>query len=254
MTLGHPTVANRSFQLFESSDLRLWEPLGPAVQGDATWREMTVPLLHPRRFFQAAELSRRDFHAASWTTGFPGTTLPAGLNLLSSSSWTQAPGLLTLTTTAAQVSGMVARPGGYALVPGDWRNSTLTVESRTLRPSTTAARDVVLIFGYVDETHFYYAHVSSSSNGTTLTHITKVDGSTATPIQSPAVPPARLTSNWQTLRVTHAATGQIAVFADNVATPFMTANDSSFPVGRAGFGSQDDPAEFRRVTVTGEQP
>lgn len=254
LTLGHPTVPNRAFQLFESDDLHFWAPLGPAVQGDASWREMTVPLLHQRRFFQAAELSRRDFHAATWTTDFPGTTLPAGITLLSSSIWTKTAGLLTLSTTAAQVSGMVVRPGGYALVPGDWRNSTLTVESRTLRPSGSSGRDIVLIFGYVDETHFYYAHVSSTANGTTHTHITKVDGSTATPIQSPAVPPAKLTSNWQTLRVTHAATGQIAVFADNLVTPFMTANDTAFPVGRAGFGSQDDPAEFRRVTVTGEQP
>ena len=34
----------------------------------------------------------------------------------------------------------------------------------------------------------------------------------------------------------------------------MTANDTAYPVGRAGFGSFDDPAEFRRVTVSGEQP
>jgi hypothetical protein len=137
LTLGHPTVPNRSFQLFESADLQSWQPLGPAVQGDATWREMTVPLVQPRRFFQAAEFSRRDFHTATWTTDFPGTTLPAGLTLLSSSAWTKTAGLLTLNTTAAQVSGMVVRPGGYALVPGDWRNSTLTVESRTLRSSTS---------------------------------------------------------------------------------------------------------------------
>jgi hypothetical protein len=254
LTLGHPTVANRSFQFFESADLRLWEPLGPAVQGDATWRQMTVPIAHPRRFFQAAEHSRRDFHDATWTTDFPGTTLPAGLSLLSSSTWTKTTGLLTLNTTAAQVTGMVARPGGYALVPGDWRNTTLTVEARTLRSSATANRDICLIFGYIDETHFYYAHVSSASDGTAHTVIMKVDGAVRTTIHSPATPPAKLTSNWHNLRVTHSATGQIAVFADNLATPFMTANDTAYPVGRAGFGSFDDPAEFRRVTVTGEQP
>lgn len=96
--------------------------------------------------------------------------------------------------------------------------------------------------------------MSSTANGTTHTHITKVDGATATPIQAPAVPPAKLTSEWQTLRVTHAATGAIAVYADDLATPFMTAADSAFPVGRLGFGAQDDPAEFRKVTVTGEKP
>lgn len=253
LTLRHPTVANRAFQLFESGDLLGWQPLGPPVEGDANWREMTVPLVHPRRFFQAAELSRRDFHADSWTTDFAGTALPAGMDLLSSSTWSRTNGLLTLSANSTQVSGMVARPGGYALVPGDWRNSTLTVEARTLMTSSTTTRDVVLIFGYVDETRFYYAHVSSSSNGTTQTHITRVKGTTATPIQSPSVPPAKLTSNWHTLRVTHSANGAIAVFADNLSTPFMTANDTTFPVGRAGFGSYDDRAEFRRVTVAGER-
>jgi hypothetical protein len=254
LTLRHPTGLNRAFQLFESGDLHDWQPLGPPVEGDAAWREMTVPLVHSRRFFQAAELSRRDFHADSWTTDFPGTTLPAGLSLLSSSTWTKTAGLLTLNTTAAQVSGMVARPGGYALIPGDWRNTTLTVEARTLRSDSTTNRDICLIFGYVDETHFYYAHVSSASDGTAHTVIMKVDGSVRTTLHAPATPPAKLTSSWHTLRVTHSATGQIAVFADNLVTPFMTANDTAFPVGRAGFGSYDDPAEFRRVTVTGERP
>ena len=150
--------------------------------------------------------------------------------------------------------GHQGRPGGYALVPGDWRNTTLTVEARTLRSSATANRDICLIFGYIDETHFYYAHVSSASDGTAHTVIMKVDGAVRTTIHSPATPPAKLTSNWHNLRVTHSATGQIAVFADNLASPFMTANDTAYPVGRAGFGSFDDPAEFRRVTVSGEQP
>lgn len=254
LTLGHPTIHNRAFQLFESADLRLWEPLGPPAEGDELWREMTTPLVHSRRFYQAARLSRREFHPATWATDFAGTALPAGLHLLPSSSWSRTDHRLTLNSTASQVSGMVARPGGYALLPGDWRNSTLTVEARTLRSSSTSGRDVVLIFGYLDETRFYYAHVSSSANGSTQAHITRVDGTTATPIQSPAVPPAKLTSNWHTLRVTHAASGAIAVFADNLATPFMTAHDTTFPVGRAGFGSYDDPTEFRHVTITGERP
>lgn len=254
IVLSHATGHNRAFQLFESSDLRSWQPLGPAVEGDTTWRQMTVPMVHDRRFFQAAELSRRDFHPATWSTDFSGESLPTGMVLLGSSTWTPTDGLLTLNSTGAQVAGMVARPCGYALVPGDWRNSTLTVESHTLRSSGTSQRDIVLIFGYVDETHFYYAHIASTSNGTTHTMISKVNGTTTTPIQLQATPPVKLTSNWQTLRVTHAATGAIAVFADNLTTPFMTANDTTFPVGRVGFGSYDDPAEFRAVTVSGEQP
>ncbi len=254
LTLSYPTRHNRAFQLFESSDLRSWQPRGPVMEGDSSWAQLTVPIDQQRSFFQGAELSRRDFHPATWSSDFSGEWLPNGLFLLGSANWTHTDGLLTLNSTGAQVSGMVARPCGYVLVPGDWRNTTLTVEARTLRSSSIPQRDIVLVFGYVDETHFYYAHVASTSNGTTQNVIVKVNGVTATPLQSPASPPVKLASNWQTLRVTHSATGAIAVHVDNLATPFMTANDTTFPVGKAGFGSYDDPAEFRSVTVAGESP
>ncbi len=254
VTLVYPTTHNRAFQLFESGDLSSWQPLGPIVEGDTSWQQLTVPIEHKQRFFQAAELSRRDFHPATWSTNFGGEDLPSGLVLSGGSTWAHSDRLLTLSSAGSQISGMVARPCGYVLIPGDWRNLTLTVEGHTLRPSSTTQRDIVLIFGYVDETHFYYAHIAGTANGTTQNVIMKVDGSTATPIQTPTSPPVKLTSNWQTFRVTHAATGAIAVYADNMTTPFMSATDTAFPVGRAGFGSYDDPAEFRSVSATGESP
>ncbi|WP_265594050.1 PQQ-dependent sugar dehydrogenase [Haloferula sp. BvORR071] len=254
VTLSYATRDNRAFQLFESSDLKGWQPLGAAVEGDSSWQQMTLPIDRVQRFFQAAELSRRGFHAASWSSDFSGEALPAGLVLSASSTWAHSDGLLTLSAAGSQVSGMVARPCGYALIPGDWRNVTFNLEGHTLRSPSTTQRDIVMIFGYVDETHFYYAHIAGTSNSTTQNVIVKVDGTTATPIQSPASPPVKLTSNWQTYRVTHSATGAIAVYADNMSTPFMTANDTTFPVGRLGFGSYDDTAEFRMAAVSGEQP
>ena len=145
--------------------------------------------------------------------------------------------------------GMIARPGGYALVPGDWRNLTITVEAKTR--TTGSTRDVCLIFGYVDETHFYYALVNGGSSGS---KIVKVNGSTITNIQAPATVAGKLTTAWQTLRATHSATGDIAIYCDDMAAPVMTATDTAFPVGRSGFGSYDDPTAFRSVIVSGEQP
>lgn len=254
VTLSYPTWHNRAFQLFESSDLASWQPLGPIAEGDSSWGHLTVPIQPQKRFFRAGALSRRDFHPATWSTDFSGEELPNGLFLLGSASWAHSDGLLTLSATGSQVAGMAARPCGYALIPGDWRNTTLTVQSRTLRSSGTTQRDIVLIFGYVDETHFYYAHIAGTSNGTTQNVIMKVNGTTTTPVQTPTTPPVKLTSNWQTLRVTHAATGAIAVYADNMSSPFMTAVDTAYPLGRAGFGSYDDPAEFRSVIISGESP
>ena len=249
VTLSHPTVHNRAFQFFESDNLRSWQPIGPPAEGDASWRELTVPIAYPRRFFQAAELSRRDFHPAEWSTDFAGSDLPRGLSLLSSATWVHTDGQLALSAAAAQVAGMIARPGGYALVPGDWRNLTITVEAKTR--TTGSTRDVCLIFGYVDETHFYYALVNGGSSGS---KIVKVNGSTITNIQAPATVAGKLTTAWQTLRATHSATGDIAVYCDDMAAPVMTATDTAFPVGRSGFGSYDDPTAFRSVIVSGEQP
>ena len=167
---------------------------------------------------------------------------------------------VTLALTSAQphpvVPGMIARPGSYALAPGDWRNSDIRLAARTLRTAATANRDVVIVFGYIDSTRYYYAHFSAVSDGTAHTVIMKVTGANSrSVIQTPlTVSPAPFTSLAATdFRVTHSAAGEIAIFAGNLETPFMTASDATFPAGRVGFGSFDDPAEFLEFSVTGEQ-
>ncbi len=269
ITLSFPTTPNRAFQTFESADLQDWTPLFEALEGDASIWEIDRVITPPRRFFRTVEHSRRSFHAAAWSTDFPDSTLPRGMELVranSSVTWTLAPGQLALANSASSsVAGMVGRPGGYVLAPGDWRNVTLTVEGRSLAAESTINRDICLVFGHVDDTRFYYAHLSRNSDGTFHTVIMKVNGnlpahrgtihvpiatgSTAGPLVSSTTNPI-----WHTLRITHSATGEIAAYVDNMSTPVLTAHDTTFPVGRVGFGTFDDPAQFRSVTVSGEQP
>jgi hypothetical protein len=268
ITLHLPTTPNRAFQLMESSDLVTWSPFKDAVEGKGDVRQVVVPIDSPKRFFKAVEHSRRNFRDSTWSTSFPTSTLPAGMDTIranSSASWTLVPGLLTLAnTTGSSVAGMVGRPGGYTLAPGDWRNVTLTVEGRSLAADGTANRDLCLIFGYVDETHFYYAHLSRSADNSTHTVIMRVNGNLAanrstihTPIAtgSSAGPLVSSVSNpvWHTIRVTHSASGQIHAYVDNMDLPVLSANDSTFPVGRVGFGTFDDPAVFRSVHITGQR-
>jgi len=248
------TPPNRRIDLLRSEDLVTWQPLGEPFDGDGWPVAISMMREGQRGFFRAAARSRRVFAEDEWTLALPGGPLPDELEILPSSTWTHDPGLLTLTATGEQIDGMVSRPAGYALAPGDWRNATLTVEARTLQPASVINRDVVLIFGYVDETHFYYAHLSSNSDGTFHTVIMLVDGDTRTTIHNPLiVDPAPLGSDWHMLRVTHCATGEISVFVDDMENPVMTANDLRYPVGRMGFGSFDDPAEFRGADITGER-
>ena len=67
------------------------------------------------------------------------------------------------------------------------------------------------------------------------------------------VSPAPLGSDWHVLRLSHRATGEIGIFVDDMETPVMTANDTRYPVGRMGFGTFDDPAEFRSAEIVGER-
>jgi hypothetical protein len=148
----------------------------------------------------------------------------------------------------------VRRPTAFLLLPDlVWTDVTLTVEGRTLEDDAVIKRDIVLLFGYQDDTHFYYAHLSSLSDGEFHNVIMKVDGDQRGVIQNEALPPARLTDAWHQLRVSHEADGSIAVFLDDFETPLITANDDSYPAGAVGFGSFDDRAEFRSVTVSGER-
>ena len=251
-SITSPTRPNRALQFLTSEDLSNWSPTGDFVEGDGSDYTFEQPLDCPRRFFQAFEPSPLQFFDTAWSTGFPGPGLPRGLQLSPGSTWTPGVNILTLNTNTAQVPGMVRRPGAYALAPGEWRNLDLTVETRTLEPDTLPQRDVCLIFGYRDETHFYYVHLSSLSDGTFLNVILKVSGSTRSVIQTPAMPLPSITSAWHEIRLTHAANGVIAVYLDDDPTPRMLANDTDYPSGRVGFGSFDDSAEFRLFDISGQ--
>jgi hypothetical protein len=258
----YPTETNRLVQAFSSDDLSAWEPIALPVEGTGSWQEITGPLSSPRRFYQALSHSRRTFHPAIWSNTFADGTIPHGMSLFSppTSSWAATPGKLTLSLLSEQASpvvpGMVPRPGSYALAPGNWRNVDIQVTGKTLRNAATPGRDVIVIFGYVDETHYYYAHFSAISDGMVHTRIMKVNGpASRSAISVPAiVSPAPFQSlEAIQFRVTHGADGQIAAYCNNLTTPIMTAVDTTYPAGRVGFGSYDDPAEFTSITVTGDQ-
>lgn len=262
LQLSYPTVPNRFFQLLHSADLATWESYAPAAEGDGNVWEAEHPITPPRRFFRTIRHSPRTWHTGAWSTTFADGKVPAGVTLIrpTTSTWTPAAGKLTLALTAEQaypvIAGMAPRPGAYALIPGTWRNVDIRMSARTLRTAATANRDVLIPFGYVDETHFYYAHFSATSDGTAHTVIMKVNGAnTRTVINTPlTVSPAPFTTLASTnFRVTHAATGGIAIYCGDLETPIMTATDTSFPVGRTGFGTFDDPAEFTAFSVSGER-
>lgn len=155
-------------------------------------------------------------------------------------------------TAAGTQPGGVRRPTGYLLMPAiDWSDTTIDLRARTLEPASVVNRDVVVIFGYVDATHFYYTHLSSHSDDRFHTIIMKVNGTERETIDLESAPPAPLTEAWHDIRVIHRADGSIRVYVDDMAAPVMTAQDTTFPVGAVGFGCFDDRALFDDVRISG---
>ncbi|RKX34092.1 MAG: hypothetical protein DRP71_08175 [Verrucomicrobia bacterium] len=147
----------------------------------------------------------------------------------------------------------VRRPTAYLFLQGHvWQNVTFTLRAMTLEPDTVTKRDVVLIFGYVDDVHYYYAHISALTDDTFHNIIMKVDGDQRSTIHREILPEARLTGGWHTIRVQHQRRGEIKVYVDDLDNPLMTADDTDYPVGSVAFGSFDDRALFDDVLVSGE--
>jgi len=162
-------------------------------------------------------------------------------------------------TTAPPLRPGVRRPAETLLVRDHvWRDVTIDLRARSLRPSTLVGRDVVVIFGYVDDLHFYYTHLSNDSNGSTHNVIMKVNGDDPDPakqrvtIHAEKKPEPRLSDGWHPIRVEHRADGAIRVFMDDMDKPLMTAQDTTYPAGLVGIASFDDTAEFDDVKIVGE--
>jgi hypothetical protein len=153
---------------------------------------------------------------------------------------------------AGSQPGGVRRPTGYLLLPQfDWSDVSISMRARTLEPAEVINRDFVVIFGYVDPTHFYYTHLSSNSDDKNHNIIKKVSGDTRSNIHQQVLPEARVTDDWHDVRVTHDRSGAIAVYVDDMDVPLMTAQDSDYAAGAIGIGSFDDRALFDDLVVSG---
>jgi len=114
-----------------------------------------------------------------------------------------------------------------------------------------AHRDMCLIFGFQDPSHFYYVHLALRAddranqvfvvNGEPRKKIT-VEGSAGTPWKS----------GWHKVRlVRRTADGQIDVYFDDLQNPIMTARDRTFVEGRMGLGTFDDEGNWDQVRLRG---
>ncbi len=170
-----------------------------------------------------------------------------------SGAWAVRDGVLAL-VTAGRPGGPLRRPSAVAVVNGpDLTDATLEVELRSTAalPPTTPRRDALLIVGYQSPSRFYYVHISAVRDDV-HNGIFVVNDADRRRIDSRSEVAPLVDQAWHRARVERTtADGRIEVFVDDRDEPIMVASDSTLTWGRAGVGSFDDTAEFRRVHVHG---
>lgn len=113
-------------------------------------------------------------------------------------------------------------------------------------------RDMVVVFGYQDPSHFYYAHIATKADEVAHSiHI--VNGKPRVAIAKERTDGVDWGTGFHDVRVVRsAATGSIEVYFDNMDKPIMTAVDKTFGAGSVGFGSFDDTGNIDDVIVWGK--
>lgn len=146
-------------------------------------------------------------------------------------------------------------PFNFALLKDTpFADVSITAKVRT----TTKAyghRDIVVVFGYQDPAHFYYAHFGEKADDH-AGQVFIVNDAPRTKIstkETPGIPWKEDT--WHTVRVTRtAADGMIRVYFDDMKESVLEAKDTTFGAGLIGLGSFDDTARFDDVVVQGVIP
>ena len=146
----------------------------------------------------------------------------------------------------------VRSPLNIALVQGvDVGDFVLDLQVR----STTrdyGHRDVCLVFGHQDPSHFYYVHLGKEADEHAHS-IFLVNDKPRVSIAETRTKGTPWSNGWHHLRVIRkTADGLIQVYFDDMATPVMTAHDKSFKHGGIGVGTFDDTGQFDSLQVWGD--
>lgn len=159
--------------------------------------------------------------------------------------------ILELSASGEPPAEPVRRAANVLLLPSPAVESfSLEFDAKTPLPDHKGA-DVIVVFGYQDPHHYYYAHISNDSDDRFHHIIMKVDGSqrTRTLVDNEQAPLPVLNGKWQKIRLTRASNGRIEIFVDDMPEPTLTTDDSEWLKGRVGIGTFNDPAQFDCVVL-----
>jgi hypothetical protein len=154
---------------------------------------------------------------------------------------------------AGPVGANPRRPVKFAL----WKPgcvASFELEARVKRdPIQQTEGDVLIIFGFQDKLHFYYAHLSSD-DGNVAVHngLFRVNGGDRERIAGTGARPVLSDEAWHLIRVTRdTQSGAIKLFVDHEAEPRFEVTDRTHAYGLIGVGSFDNTGEFDDIRLTG---
>jgi hypothetical protein len=118
----------------------------------------------------------------------------------------------------------------------------LTADVQSTNVSAGPHRDMCVVWGYQDPSHFYYVHFGGvNTPDTNSCQVFIVNDAARTPITEKQAKGTPWTNGWHKVRVVRrVGDGAIEVYFDDMETPFMTAHDRTFVQGRVGLGTFDD--------------
>jgi hypothetical protein len=112
-------------------------------------------------------------------------------------------------------------------------------------------RDMCLVFGYQDPSHFYYVHLGKKTDDH-ANQIFIVNEAPRTKISTKTTPGTDWDDRWHHVKIVRrTGDGTIEIYYDDMQHPVMEAKDKTFGAGRIGVGSFDDIGDWDNVKLSG---
>lgn len=113
-------------------------------------------------------------------------------------------------------------------------------------------RSMCLFFGYQDPANFYYVHFGKQMDDH-ANQVFIVDDAPRTKISTKTTDGTPWDDAWHHVKIVRTVDdGEIAVYFDDMATPVMTATDTTFAWGQIGLGTFDDQGIWDNVVLRGK--
>jgi hypothetical protein len=129
----------------------------------------------------------------------------------------------------------------------------ITAKVQSTNPGAGPHRDMCVIWGYQDPSHFYYVHFGAvNTPDTNSCQIFIVNDAARKPITVKQVEGTPWNDGWIDVKVTrNVETGETNVYFDDMDEPIMTAKDTTFTWGRVGLGTFDDNGNWDDFELKG---